>query len=256
VASGDERLSGLEEKYDGYTVYDDDGEKIGKVDELFVDENDREEYIGVKMGLLGLSGTTLIPMEIARVDERNKAIRVAESKERVKDAPNYSGQDDIDSEYENRVRRHFALEPIETSAGRGTYGRYSDADADRGDADQRPVAPAGGEDRTGGGPRRSDREEAGEEPRDVGRRGYRERGETAAPGSAADQESATGQEVARSEPHDREEAAVGYRGEAQGQDQDVEVSEPEESRRRRVRRRMIREESEEEITEEGPGRLR
>jgi len=86
VAS-DEQLSKLEEKYDGYTVNDRDGDKIGKVDELFVDETDREEYIGVKMGLLGISGTTLIPLEMARVDEQDRVIEVSESKERVKDAP-------------------------------------------------------------------------------------------------------------------------------------------------------------------------
>jgi hypothetical protein len=61
--ANDERLRELEDKYEGFTVYDRDGDKIGKVDDLFVDDSDREEYIGVKMGLFGLSGTTLIPME-------------------------------------------------------------------------------------------------------------------------------------------------------------------------------------------------
>jgi sporulation protein YlmC with PRC-barrel domain len=84
----DPRLRELEEKYEDYKVYDNAGEKIGKVDDLFVDEADREEYIGVKMGLFGLSGTTLIPMEIARVNERDKTIGVSESKDWVKDSPN------------------------------------------------------------------------------------------------------------------------------------------------------------------------
>ena len=50
----DDRLRELEEKYEGYKVYDNAGEKIGKVDDIFVDEQDREEYIGVKMGFFGL----------------------------------------------------------------------------------------------------------------------------------------------------------------------------------------------------------
>ena len=37
----------------GYKIYDRHGEKIGKVDDLFVDENDQPEYVGVKMGFLG-----------------------------------------------------------------------------------------------------------------------------------------------------------------------------------------------------------
>ena len=38
----DERMRELEERYEGYEVYDRNGEKIGKVDDLFVDETDRE----------------------------------------------------------------------------------------------------------------------------------------------------------------------------------------------------------------------
>jgi len=121
VAS-DERLRDLEEKYEGYTVYDNVGEKIGKVDELFVDEDDREEYLGVKMGLFGLSGTTLVPIEISRVDEQGRRIEVAETKEHVKDAPTYNDDDEVDSGFEDRIRRHFGLE---SSTGQSSYGRAS-----------------------------------------------------------------------------------------------------------------------------------
>jgi hypothetical protein len=38
----------VEDRYAGYNVYDPDGERIGKVDDLFVDETDSPEYIGVK----------------------------------------------------------------------------------------------------------------------------------------------------------------------------------------------------------------
>ena len=78
IVHRDEGLRELEERYEGYEVYDDAGEKVGKVDDLFIDETDREEYIGVKMGLFGLSGTTLIPMEIARQRARqdHRGLRV------------------------------------------------------------------------------------------------------------------------------------------------------------------------------------
>ena len=36
----EDRGTELAERYSGYEVYDRDGDKIGKVDELFVDEND------------------------------------------------------------------------------------------------------------------------------------------------------------------------------------------------------------------------
>ena len=50
----------IEDQYAGYTVYDKDYDKIAKVDDLFVDESDHPEYIGVKMGFLGMR-STLIP---------------------------------------------------------------------------------------------------------------------------------------------------------------------------------------------------
>jgi len=130
----DERLRELEERYEDYEVYDTAGEKIGKVDDLFIDETDREEYIGVKMGLFGLSGKTLIPMEIARVDEREHRIEVGAPKDDVKDAPHYRDEDDLDLEFEARIRDHFGLEGGELFPERGTYGRYAGAMVDEGGA--------------------------------------------------------------------------------------------------------------------------
>jgi hypothetical protein len=121
VASED-RLRELEEKYEDYKVYDNQGEKIGKVDDLFVDEADREEYIGVKMGFLGLK-STLIPMDIARVNEGERSIEVSESKDHVKDAPSFDDDEDITPDYEDRIRSHFGLESLKTS--QGGYGPYS-----------------------------------------------------------------------------------------------------------------------------------
>jgi sporulation protein YlmC with PRC-barrel domain len=121
VASED-RLRELEEKYEDYKVYDNQGEKIGKVDDLFVDETDREEYIGVKMGFLGLK-STLIPMDIVRVNEDDRTMEVSESKDHVKDAPSFDDDEDITPDYEDRIRSHFGLESLETTGG--GYGAYS-----------------------------------------------------------------------------------------------------------------------------------
>ncbi|MDP8952971.1 MAG: PRC-barrel domain-containing protein [Actinomycetota bacterium] len=72
-----DRGTEIVERCSGYTVYDRDGDKIGKVDDLFVDERDNPEYLGVKMGLFRLSGTTLIPWEAARIDEGEGRIEVS-----------------------------------------------------------------------------------------------------------------------------------------------------------------------------------
>jgi hypothetical protein len=41
-----ERFTELQERVASYEVYDRTGEKIGKVDALFLDEADQPEYIG------------------------------------------------------------------------------------------------------------------------------------------------------------------------------------------------------------------
>src|SRR3712207_8266271 len=90
-----DRFTAVEDRFAGYEVYDQSGSKIGKVDELFLDESDQPEYIGVKMGFLGLEGTGLIPWEAARVNEGERRIEVSADKETVKNGPGY-GDDEED----------------------------------------------------------------------------------------------------------------------------------------------------------------
>lgn len=76
----------VEQRFASYEVYDPRGEKIGKVDALFVDENDQPEFVGVRTGLLGTK-ITLIPWEPAEVREGDRHLIVAAEKDRVKDGP-------------------------------------------------------------------------------------------------------------------------------------------------------------------------
>src|SRR5919107_1011964 len=173
VASED-RLRELEEKYEDYKVYDNQGERIGKVDDLFVDETDREEYIGVKMGFLGLK-STLIPMDIVRVNEGERTIEVSESKDHVKSAPSFDDDEDITSHYEDRIRSHFGLESAGASS-RGGYGAYSGAsgedyaDTEREPQDYETEDDSTDYDRSSTDPEygeRAESTESGEDPRDA-----------------------------------------------------------------------------------------
>ena len=131
----DDRFAAMADEYADYTVYDTHYDKIGKVDDLFVDENDRPEYVGVKMGLLG-TRSTLIPWEIVRVNEKRRLIEVSESKDRIQDAPTFGNDEEITPEFEERVYNYFGLRrvPAERSA-HGAY--YRDADrSSRPDATQ------------------------------------------------------------------------------------------------------------------------
>ena len=118
-----DRFTAIEDQYEGYEVYDRNGEKIGKVDDLFVDEHDQPEYIGVKMGFLG-TRSTLIPWEVARVDENDQRIEVSVDKAQAKEGPSFNDDEDITPEYEEQVYSHYGLQRAQTGGERGGYGEY------------------------------------------------------------------------------------------------------------------------------------
>ena len=118
-----DRFTAIEDSFAGYEVYDRNGEKIGKVDDLFVDENDQPEYIGVKMGFLGTS-STLIPMDLVTVDESSGRIEVSVDKETAKNGPAFDDDREITPEYENQVYSYYGLQRSEPSAEPAAYGAY------------------------------------------------------------------------------------------------------------------------------------
>ena len=118
-----DRFTAIEDRFAGYTVYDQSGSKIGKVDDLFVDENDQPEYIGVKMGFLGTS-STLIPMQAVTVDEASQSITVSSDKDTVKNGPTFDDDREITPEYENQVYSYYGLQAAQGSEERGAYGEY------------------------------------------------------------------------------------------------------------------------------------
>jgi len=123
VEQRSDKFAELEERYSGYEVYDSNGEKIGKVDDLFVDEDDRPECIGVKTGFLG-TRSTLVPMEAVRVDQGRRIVEVSQPKSRVKEGPAFDEDEEITPEHEERVREHYGLNNRRGSADRCFYGEY------------------------------------------------------------------------------------------------------------------------------------
>ena len=118
-----DRFTALEDRFVGYEVYDHSGEKIGKVDDLFVDESDQPEYVGVKMGLLG-TRSTLIPMDIVTVDESAGRLVTSADKETVKNGPTFDDDREIIPGFENEVYSYYGLQRTQTTEERGAYGAY------------------------------------------------------------------------------------------------------------------------------------
>jgi uncharacterized protein (TIGR02271 family) len=118
-----DRFTAVEDRFAGYEVYDQSGSKIGKVDDLFVDESDQPEYIGVKMGFLGMS-STLIPWELVTPDESSGSLTVATDKETAKNGPAFDDDREITPEFENQVYSYYGLQSASGSEGSGSYGSY------------------------------------------------------------------------------------------------------------------------------------
>jgi uncharacterized protein (TIGR02271 family) len=117
-----DRFTAIEDRFAGYTVYDQAGEKIGKVDDLFVDESDQPEYIGVRMGFLGTS-STLIPWEaVSSTDDEGRAITVATDKDMAKSGPAFDDDREITPEFEQQVYSYYGLS--RSSGSDGSYGSY------------------------------------------------------------------------------------------------------------------------------------
>ena len=108
--SGQDLFAGLKSSDEEYSVYDAHYERIGRVDDVFLDEQDAVSYIGVQMGFFG-TNSTLVPVEIVRVNDRRRLIEVAEEAETIKHAPHFGHEETVSPELEDRVRTYFGLEP-------------------------------------------------------------------------------------------------------------------------------------------------
>ena len=153
--SGGDLFAELKSSSEEYAVYDSHYERIGKVDDVLVDELDRVTYVGVKMGLFG-TNSTLIPVELVRVNDKRHLVEVAESKETIKHAPHFGQDETVSPELEDRVRTYFGLEPLHPSPeqqspgplaeGFGPDERVDVEPGERAEAQDRfPRAPAEGE---------------------------------------------------------------------------------------------------------------
>ncbi len=127
---GNGRLAALEERFAGYEVHDNAGEKIGGIDLILADDDGRPEYVGLKIGSLG-AGSPLIPMEAIWVDEGRRVIEVPLRKSKVEDGPSYHDDQEVTPNFELRVRRYYGLPSVQDPKARGTTMGEREAVDDR-----------------------------------------------------------------------------------------------------------------------------
>ncbi len=110
----------------GGTAYDNDGSKIGSIDEIYTDKDTGEPtFATVHMGLFG-TRTTFVPLDDATV--QGDDLRVPYTKAMVKDAPNVDPDMDISDEEQDRLYAHYGLtghSGAGTTTGYDTIGSAS-----------------------------------------------------------------------------------------------------------------------------------
>jgi uncharacterized protein (TIGR02271 family) len=119
IDAGREELFGTpEERYADYEIYDQYGERIGPINDLFVDEMDEPEYVGVG-NILPENRSVLVPAEAITVDDRQRRMVVSHPRSVVETAPSLGYQEEVTPEFLRRVRAHYGL-ITEERAGYGS----------------------------------------------------------------------------------------------------------------------------------------
>jgi hypothetical protein len=92
-------------QWSGKTLVDPDGEKIGKLEEVYVDvQTDKPMFGTVKEGLIGRH-LTFVPLGGIEIGPEDLKVRV--SKEKVKEAPNIEPRGEELSQDDERVLYHY-----------------------------------------------------------------------------------------------------------------------------------------------------
>lgn len=102
----------------GATIVDADGEKVGKLEDVYVDtETDEPQFGSVKEGVIGRH-LTFVPLVGATVGRDH--IQILHSKKRVKDAPNIDADGELSAAEEADLYRHYEMPytPATTESGR------------------------------------------------------------------------------------------------------------------------------------------
>ena len=101
----------------GANVLSGDGEKIGSIGQVFVDnEAGQPSWVTVRTGLFGMS-ESFVPLEGARLEGND--IVVPYNKNQVKDAPRIDADRPLEPAEEDRLYQHYRV---------GTGGTYTNAD--------------------------------------------------------------------------------------------------------------------------------
>jgi uncharacterized protein (TIGR02271 family) len=101
----------------GQDLYDADGDKLGTVEEIYLDAQTGEpEWALVNMGLFGTK-STFVPLQGA--SDEGDTLRVRYDKAQVKDAPQVDTDGELSQQQESELYAHYGLDYGESRSGSG-----------------------------------------------------------------------------------------------------------------------------------------
>jgi uncharacterized protein (TIGR02271 family) len=119
LSNEEERMATIEEvkSWRGATLVDRDGEKIGKVEDIYLDrQTGQPEWVAVKTGLIG-SKLSFVPL--AQADRSGDEIQVPYEKAQVKDAPSVEADGELSQDEESQLYQHYGLDYDESRSDSG-----------------------------------------------------------------------------------------------------------------------------------------
>ena len=104
----------------GATAYGNDGEKIGTVGQVFLDDaSGQPEWVTINTGLFGMS-ESFVPLDNARAE--GDRLEIGYPKDLVKDAPRIDAEQHLSEEEEETLYRHYGLGTAHGTTGHGEEG--------------------------------------------------------------------------------------------------------------------------------------
>jgi uncharacterized protein (TIGR02271 family) len=105
------------EEWRGAKAVDANGDKVGTVDEIYLDRGSQEpEWVTVSTGLFG-TRTSFVPIGDAQLTDGE--VRLSYTKDQIKDAPSVDADGALSSDEERHLYEHY---------GRGDYGDWDSGD--------------------------------------------------------------------------------------------------------------------------------
>jgi uncharacterized protein (TIGR02271 family) len=133
----------------GAKVVDPDGEKVGTVKQVYVDQQDGHPlFPSVSTGLFG-SSESFVPLEGAELT--GDELRVAHDKGRIKDAPRVEADAELSDEEQDRIFEHYGIGggPTGSTGSTGSAGSTGTGAGGANGTDPDLVAGAAGQDTSG-----------------------------------------------------------------------------------------------------------